>query len=78
MWYNYYYFTLFNNVKICLNFKILNRSLFLKVIEVAVQNEHLLTECQFKNNYKKCQRCNEAINISNQQENEFHFKAKQW
>jgi hypothetical protein len=48
------------------------------VIEVAVQNEHLLSECQFKNNYKKCTRCNEAINVLNQQENDFHFKTKQW
>ena len=47
------------------------------VIEISVQNEHLLTECQYKNNYKKCPRCTEAINITNQQENEFHFKQKQ-
>jgi centrosomal protein CEP104 len=44
---------------------------------VAVQSEHLLTECQYKKNYKKCLRCTEAVNINNQQENDFHFKAKQ-
>ncbi len=45
-----------------------------QVIEVAVQTEHLLTECQFKNNYKKCSRCTEAVNVTNQTENELHFK----
>lgn len=48
-----------------------------QVIEVAVQTEHLLMECQFKSNYKKCQRCCEAVNIQSNQENEFHFKLKQ-
>lgn len=27
--------------------------------------------------YKKCPRCTEAVNASNQQENEHHFKNKQ-
>lgn len=44
---------------------------------MAVQNEHLLTECQYKNNYKKCPRCSEAVNVTIQQENELHFKQKQ-
>jgi centrosomal protein CEP104 len=48
-----------------------------QVIEIAVQNEHLLTECQFKNNYKKCPRCTEAVNVTIPQENDYHFKAKQ-
>ena len=48
-----------------------------QVIEVAVQTEHLLTECQFKANYKKCGRCSEAISVQNNQENEIHFKLKQ-
>lgn len=47
-----------------------------QVIEVAVQTEHLLTECQFKNNYKKCPRCTEAVNITNAAENENHFKKE--
>jgi centrosomal protein CEP104 len=42
-----------------------------------VQNEHLLTECQQKNNYKRCLKCNEAVNINIQQENDHHFKLKQ-
>ena len=48
-----------------------------QVIEIAVQNDHLLTECQYKSQYKKCPRCTEAINVSNAQDNDFHFKAKQ-
>jgi hypothetical protein len=48
-----------------------------KIIEVAVQSEHLLTECQYKKHYRKCLRCTEAVNVNNQQENDFHFKAKQ-
>jgi centrosomal protein CEP104 len=48
-----------------------------QVIEIAVQNEHLLTECQFKSNYKKCPRCTEAVNVTIPQENDYHFKAKQ-
>ena len=47
-----------------------------QVIEVAVQTEHLLTECQFKNNYKKCPRCTEAVNVANAAENEVHFKKE--
>jgi centrosomal protein CEP104 len=47
-----------------------------QVIEVAVQTEHLLTECQFKNNYKKCTRCTEAVNVTHAAENEFHFKSE--
>ena len=50
---------------------------FQQVIEVAVQNEHLLNECQYKSQYKKCPRCTEAINVSNTQDNDFHFKQKQ-
>jgi centrosomal protein CEP104 len=53
------------------------KSLTDKVIEISVQNEHLLTECQSKASYKKCPRCGEAVNTTNQQENEHHFKHKQ-
>ena len=48
-----------------------------QVIEVAVQSEHLLSECHLKNNYKKCSRCSEAVNITYPAENELHFKQKQ-
>lgn len=47
-----------------------------QIIEVATQNEHLLGECQFKNNYKQCPRCSEAVNITTGQDNDFHFKLK--
>jgi centrosomal protein CEP104 len=50
---------------------------FFKVIEVAAQNSHLVMECQFKNNYKKCPRCTEAVQITNVTSNEYHFKGKQ-
>ncbi len=47
---------------------------YFKVIEIAAQTEHLLTECEFKSNYKKCPRCTEAVP---QTDNDFHFKQKQ-
>lgn len=48
----------------------------MQVIEVAVQTEHLLTECAFKKNYKKCGRCTEAVNITHPAENDHHFKTE--
>lgn len=42
-----------------------------------MQNEHLLTECSHKTRYKKCPRCNEAVNVNNQAESDHHFKTKQ-
>lgn len=48
-----------------------------QIIEISVQNEHLLTECQQKANYKRCPRCNEAVNTTNKIENELHFTTKQ-
>lgn len=47
------------------------------MIEVAVQTDHLLQECNYRNNFKKCPRCTEAINTTIPQENELHFKTKQ-
>lgn len=71
------YFSLFCWVEVELDDE--NLSLFFvvaKIIEIAVQNEHLLTECQHKTRYKKCSRCTEAVNVNNPIENEYHFKNK--
>lgn len=48
-----------------------------QVIEIAAQSDHLLTECEFKSNYKKCPRCSESVNTQSTQETEYHFKLKQ-
>lgn len=33
-----------------------------QVIEISCLNDHLLTECKYKNHNKECKRCGEAIN----------------
>jgi hypothetical protein len=48
-----------------------------QVIEIAAQCDHLLTECEYRSNYKKCSRCSEAVNTQSTQENDYHFKLKQ-
>jgi hypothetical protein len=32
-----------------------------QVVEIATYTDHLLNECEAKNNYSKCNRCTEAI-----------------
>lgn len=53
--------TLCFNAVLVYSVQILGTSVVLQVVEIASLTEHLLTECDKKDSFGKCQRCSEAF-----------------
>ena len=65
---------IYNNFFFVINYNII----VYKIVEVSNLSNHLYHDCEFKNDYRKCEKCNLAVRYDERSKhNKFHIKYKE-